>query len=82
MNLATPVRPSSRSRTGPARVDRPRMPASGNESGTLVPVAPVVFLEPGQARRTPAPHHRRADQGEDNLRPLRTPFATDMATDR
>jgi hypothetical protein len=35
----------------------------------------VAFLEPDPPRTTPAAQRRRADQDEETLRPLRTPFA-------
>ncbi|MEY8040036.1 hypothetical protein AB8O55_11575 [Saccharopolyspora cebuensis] len=37
----------------------------------------MAFLEPGPPRTTPAPQRRRADQDEETLRPLRTPFSAD-----
>ncbi|MGW3473209.1 hypothetical protein ACWDKQ_33215 [Saccharopolyspora sp. NPDC000995] len=45
-------------------------------------MAPVAFLDPVSPCNVPVPHHRRVDQGEDTLRPLRAPFTTDVVGDR
>lgn len=84
MNLSTSLRPGNGTRSGPAQVDqrgtRPRhdpRPPRADHSCARRPVAPVMFLEPGPPRATPATQRRRADQDEETLRPLRTPFTAD-----
>lgn len=90
MNLSTSLRPGNGPQSDPVRVDLrgtlprhdPRPPGRGDKSRAGRPVAPVAFLEPGPPRTTAAPQHRRADQGEETLRPLRTPFTVDEPGDR
>ena len=82
--LATCLRPGNGPRNGSTQVDRrealrlhdPR-PSRAETSRDCRPVAPVAFLEPGPSRTARAPQCRRADQDEETLRPLRTPFTAD-----
>lgn len=84
MNLSTSLRPGNEPRSGSSQVDRrgtlPRhdpRPPRANKPLDRMSVAPVAFLEPDPPRTTPAPQRRRADQGEEILRALRTPFTAD-----
>lgn len=85
MNLSTPVRHNPRPRADLMRIDQRGAPphrgahlsATGCESRTMMRVAPVVFLEPGPDRSTPAFHHRQANHDDDTLHRLRNPFTPD-----
>ncbi len=91
MNLSVPNRSNTRQRVSTAPNDRrtpprhhstPRPPNTGYAPHISAPVAPVVFLEPGHARRNTERHYAQADRTDDTMHRLRTPFTpNDVAAD-
>lgn len=91
MNLSVQNRSNTRQRVSTTPNDRRtppwhhstrRLPNTGNTPRIPPPVAPVVFLEPGHARRNTERHIARADRSDDTMHRLRTPFTPDEANHR